>query len=63
MRYYETQTEWVETKTYGRWKCIYCGRDPKKKYIATGHDHTDYDYNICCCLGAARNGKPHEDLI
>lgn len=41
------------------WRCPYCGEATFKKYIATGHDHTDYSYDICDCDGAAKRGGKH----
>lgn len=62
-KYRETKLTWIKTKTYGHWKCAYCLRDSVTKYIATGHDHTDYYYNTCDCVGARMaGGKPYDEL-
>jgi hypothetical protein len=58
----------VRTVTYknpkspGEWVCQYCGGPQRRKYIATGHDHTDYSYAVCNCEGAAKHGKPYNEL-
>ena len=44
------------------WCCKFCGREVCKKYIVTGHDHTDYSYDICNCEGARLSGKNSKDL-
>lgn len=49
-------------KSPGDWVCQYCGGDMQMKYIATGHDHTDYSYHVCGCDGARRHGKPYSQL-
>ena len=54
----ETKPYWDELEL--KWLCIYCDSPVKIKYIATGHDHTDYSYQMCNCLGARTNGKPNE---
>ena len=69
--FYETKTEWrkykevnINTlKSESERVCKYCGQIPATKYIATGHDHTDYSYDTCDCAGAKKNGKPWKDLI
>lgn len=61
--YYETERKWVKTETYGKWVCIYCEGDTAMKFIATGHDHTDYHYHICDCQGAKEHGKPYDELV
>lgn len=59
--YFSTEQEWVKTETYGKWVCKYCKHKTQTKYIATGHDHTDYDYKLCDCLGAKLTGVAEED--
>lgn len=61
--YYSTEMKWVKTDTHGFWACIHCDQPRELKYIATGHDHTDYHYNICNCEGAKANGKPYAELL
>lgn len=39
------------------WVCDKCFRQTKKKYIATGHDHTDYSYEVCDCDGVQGNKR------
>lgn len=46
----------------GKWVCKHCGADKQMKYIATGHDHTDYSYEVCGCDGARKHGKPERLL-
>lgn len=67
---YRTKTEWADlgsisitttNKLFG-WVCVFCKREPRKKYIATGHDHTDYSYDICDCKGAQKFGKKYNEL-
>ena len=29
--------------------CVHCGKVPETFYVATGHDHTDYDIRWCPC--------------
>jgi hypothetical protein len=55
---YESQSRWDGEC----WVCIYCGEEIGHKYIATGHDHTDYSYEVCSCQGARMNGTPEEML-
>lgn len=38
------------------WVCPFCFQQSMKKYIATGHDHTDYSYDVCDCKGAQSGG-------
>lgn len=67
---HETQTEWRDSGYVGLhsrknvflWFCKFCNKTADKKYIATGHDHTDYSYDICDCAGARKFGK-HYDLL
>lgn len=67
---YETETEWWDTgtisdmthKNVSIWVCKYCKTPIRRKYIATGHDHTDYSYEICDCAGAKKNGKHWDKL-
>ncbi len=42
-------------KMYGCWVCSCCEKPIMQKYIATGHDHTDYSYDVCDCEGVQRN--------
>ena len=49
-------------KSPGEWVCKHCGADTQTKYIATGHDHTDYSYDVCGCAGAAKHGRPYHLL-
>lgn len=64
---YETKTIWWDTGTFSDmalsnvsiWVCKYCKTPARKKYIATGHDHTDYSYDVCDCAGAKRAGGKH----
>jgi RNA polymerase-binding transcription factor DksA len=42
------------------WCCSECGQEIKKKYIATGHDHTDYSYDVCDCDGVQKNKRWEE---
>lgn len=44
------------------WVCQYCGNEPFKKYINAG-SHRDYDYDVCDCAGAKKNGKPYCKLV
>ena len=68
---YETKTVWHNTghiikhcrKLMEHWVCKYCLRPVNKKYIATGHDHTDYSYDICDCEGAKNGGGKHYDKL
>lgn len=49
-------------KTTGFWGCPHCKQERGIKYIATGHDHTDYSYDVCDCEGAQKTGKPWDEL-
>lgn len=49
-------------KGKGQWVCRHCGAKTQTKYIATGHDHTDYRYDTCSCDGARKHGKPWVQL-
>lgn len=65
MKSSETTNEWFETefkwyKDVQKNLCSYCKGECRIKYIATGHDHTDYHYWLCTCP-AARLGKPEND--
>ena len=67
---HETKVVWWDTGTFNDnslsnmeiWVCKYCKTPQRTKYIATGHDHTDYSYHVCDCDGAQKNGKPYKDL-
>ena len=40
----------VSTEWNGRANvCVHCGKVPETFYVATGHDHTDYDIRWCPC--------------
>lgn len=61
---WETKTIWKEMgmsitlmKPWGTWVCEKCKQPALKKYIATGHDHTDYSYDVCDCEGVRGNKK------
>ena len=41
----ETDIEWNGRANV----CVHCGRVPETFYVATGHDHTDYDIRWCPC--------------
>ena len=41
----ETDTEWNGRANV----CVHCGKVPETFYVATGHDHTDYDIRWCPC--------------
>ena len=68
-RLHETKTIWQKSgkvsigllKEVGEWVCYKCLQPPLKKYIATGHDHTDYSYDVCDCSGV-QNNKHYNDL-
>lgn len=47
-------------KMQGVWVCDKCEQPIGKKYIATGHDHTDYSYDVCDCEGVQGNKRYHE---
>lgn len=59
VKLYETKTKWYPEKR--RNACAFCGCETKKRYIATGHDHTDYDYDLCGCTDAKKAGKPEHE--
>ncbi len=71
---HETEAEWWDTGTFmpGNgtergynvhiWVCKFCKTPLRKKYIATGHDHTDYSFDVCDCKGAAKFGAHYDDL-
>lgn len=56
---WETQIKWNPTIKAN--VCAFCGAHPKIKYIATGHDHTDYEYWLCNCKLASKTGKPDHE--
>lgn len=64
---YETKIIWWDTGTVSEWTkknvfiwvCKYCKNPRHQKHIATGHDHTDYSYDVCDCAGAKRSGGKH----
>jgi hypothetical protein len=58
--YHETKYQW-DDKTKSN-NCVHCGKEVKNKYIVTGHDHTDYSYSICNCMGAKKHGKRYDQL-
>jgi hypothetical protein len=65
---YEAKSVWKEMgmnitlmKPYGCWVCSCCEQPIRKKYIATGHDHTDYGYDVCDCEGV-RGNKRYSEL-
>lgn len=41
----ETDIEWNGRANV----CVHCGMVPETFYVATGHDHTDYDIRWCPC--------------
>ena len=41
----EVSTEWNGRANV----CVHCGKVPETFYVATGHDHTDYDIRWCPC--------------
>ena len=41
----ETDIEWNGRANV----CVHCGKVPETFYVATGHDHTDYDIRWCPC--------------
>ena len=45
------------------WACPFCNKEAGRKYIPTGHDHTDYSYDICDCEGAKNGGGKHYDKL
>ena len=51
----EVPTEWNGKANV----CTYCGRVPETFYVATGHDHTDYDIRWCVC----RDGTQYKSEI
>lgn len=67
---FETKTVWAKTghissstlEEVSEWVCQYCKAPVETKFIATGHDHTDYRYDICDCVGAQKNGRPYNEL-
>lgn len=67
---HETEIEWMDTgtmclntrKPVSIWVCKFCKTPARRKYIATGHDHTDYSYEVCDCAGAAAQGKMYSEL-
>ena len=42
-----TATVWSEQAN--QWVCAYCCKTPTTFYVATGHDHTDWDIKYCEC--------------
>lgn len=68
-RAHETKSIWWDTGTISDmtrenvsiWVCKFCKTPIRRKHIATGHDHTDYSYEVCDCKGSSR-GKPYHDL-
>ena len=69
---YETKIVWrdsgmLASETYPKplfiWCCSYCLRERRIKHIPTGHDHTDYSYDICDCEWAKAYGKPWKELL
>lgn len=59
--YFDGYFEVEIKRLLNKWVCIYCEEEVDIKYIATGHDHTDYSYRMCNCLGAKQNGVPNKD--
>jgi hypothetical protein len=58
--YHEEKIDWIEDR---RWSCPFCFKNICKKYVATGHDHTDKSYSVCDCDGAqASGGKKWAEL-
>jgi len=50
MNKYEAKKLEVDTEWNGKANvCVHCGRVPETFYVATGHDHTDYDIKWCLC--------------
>lgn len=47
----EVSTEWNGKANV----CVHCGRVPETFYVATGHDHTDYDIKWCPCRETSQN--------
>lgn len=68
-RAHQTTSKWWDTGTVSvaarssvfLWVCIYCGVEVRRKYIATGHDHTDYSYEVCDCDGC-QHMTPYDQL-
>lgn len=42
-----TKTVWHADKK--EWRCKFCGQKHDRMYVATGHDHTDYEIDWCEC--------------
>jgi primase-polymerase (primpol)-like protein len=55
----QVQTEWNGKANV----CVHCGRVPERFYVATGHDHTDYDIAWCPCRGSANHGAAVADTF
>jgi hypothetical protein len=53
---HETSFKWYPEKKANL--CAHCGGKCVVWYMATGHDHTDYEYWLCDCKAAKETGKP-----
>lgn len=54
MNQYQAENLKVETEWNGKVNaCVHCGRVPQRFYVATGHDHTDYEIDWCPCREVA----------
>ena len=54
----ETQTVWNGKV----WVCKRCGRTPERFYVATGHDHTDWEIDWCPCREVGELEQLREQL-
>ena len=54
----------VDIKWNGRANvCVHCGKVPEIFYVATGHDHTDYEIHWCPCRDTASELDQYKDRI
>lgn len=68
--FHETKIEYISTgeiyvttlEDAKEWVCVFCKQPRAIKYIATGHDHTDYSYDVCNCSGAKSWGRSWDQL-